>query len=38
MWQAVKDAYRTLRDYGLLLGLIVIVGGVLTILVRWGAF
>jgi hypothetical protein len=34
MWQAIKDVYRTAQDYGLLLALIVIVGGVVTILVR----
>jgi hypothetical protein len=38
MWQAIKNAYRTAQDYGLLLGVIVIVGGALTILVRWAAF
>jgi hypothetical protein len=38
MWQAIKDAYRTAQDYGLLLAVIVLVGGVVTILVRWAAF
>jgi len=38
MWQAIKDAYRTAQDYGLLVGFIVIIGGVITILVRWAAF